>query len=45
MQTYNPRKLTRYGLLVRVVTESTSGYIGSLEIYSDEGKKLQETIV
>jgi hypothetical protein len=44
IQTY-PGKLTKYGLLVHVVTESTSGYIGYLEIYSGEGKKLQETIV
>ena len=45
MRTYNPGKLTKYGLLVHVVTESTSGYIGNLEIYSGEGKKLQETIL
>ncbi|PNF23122.1 hypothetical protein B7P43_G06682, partial [Cryptotermes secundus] len=45
MRTYNPGKLTKYGLLVCVVTESTSGYIGNLEIYSGEGKKLQETIL
>jgi hypothetical protein len=45
MRTYNPGKLTKYGLLVCVVTESTLGYIGNLEIYSGEGKKLQETIV
>jgi hypothetical protein len=44
-RTYNPGKLTDYGLLVHIVTESTSGYIGNLEIYSGEGKKLQETIV
>jgi hypothetical protein len=43
MRTYNLGKLTKYGLLVRVVTESTSGYTGNLEIYSGEGKKLQET--
>jgi hypothetical protein len=42
---HNPGKLTKYGILVHVVTESTSGYIASLEIYSGEGKKLQETIV
>jgi hypothetical protein len=41
----NPGKRTKYGLLVRVLTESTSGYIGNLEIYSAEGRKLQETIV
>ena len=34
----------KYGLLVRTVTESTSGYILNLEIYAGEGKKLQETI-
>jgi hypothetical protein len=45
MRTYNPGKLTKCGLLVHVVTESTSGYIGNLEIYSVEAKKLQETIV
>ena len=42
--TYNPGKLIKYGLLVRMVTESTSGYILNLEIYAGEGKKLQETI-
>jgi hypothetical protein len=45
MRTYNPGKLTKYGLLVRVVTAITSGYIGNLEINSDEGKKLQDTVV
>jgi hypothetical protein len=29
---HNPGKLTKYGLFVQVVTESTSGYIGNLEI-------------
>jgi hypothetical protein len=28
---YNPGKLTKSGLLVHVVTESTSGYIGNLD--------------
>ncbi|PNF22052.1 hypothetical protein B7P43_G09732 [Cryptotermes secundus] len=44
-RTYNPGKLTKYGLLVRVVMEHTSVYTGNIEIYSGEGKKLQETIV
>jgi len=35
----------KYGLLVCMVTESTSGYILNLEIYAGEGKKLQETII
>src|SRR5215469_13599735 len=44
IRTYNPGKLTKYGLLVRMVTESTPGYILNLQIYAGEGKKLQETI-
>jgi hypothetical protein len=42
MWTYNPEKLTKYGLIVCVVTESTSGNIGNLEIYSAEGRKLKK---
>jgi hypothetical protein len=45
IRTYNPGKLTKYGLLAHVVTQSTSGYIGNFEIYSTEGNKLQEIIL
>jgi hypothetical protein len=38
-------KHAKYGLLVRVVTESTSGYIANLKIYSAGGRKSKETIV
>jgi hypothetical protein len=44
IRTYNPAKLTKYGLLIRVVTESTSGYIGNLKMYAAEGLRLEETI-
>ena len=44
IRTCNPRKLINYGLLVRMVTESNSGYIFNLKIYAGEGRKLQETI-
>ena len=44
-KTYNPRKLTKYGILVKMVNESETGYICNLEIYKGEGKKLQETIL
>ncbi|TEA33110.1 hypothetical protein DBR06_SOUSAS18610024, partial [Sousa chinensis] len=44
-KTYNPGKLTRYGILVRVLSKSETGYIRNLEIYTGEGKKLQETIL
>ena len=36
--TYNPGKLIKYRLLVRMVTESTSG----LEIYAGEGKNYRK---
>ena len=44
-KTYNPRKLTKYGILVRMVSESETGYICNFEIYTGEGKKLQETVL
>jgi hypothetical protein len=44
-RTYNPAKIVKYGLLVRMVCESESGYISNLEIYAAEGKKLEETIL
>jgi hypothetical protein len=37
-------KFTKQGLLLHVVTESTSGYIGNLKIYAAEGMRLEETI-
>jgi len=43
IRTYNPGKLIKYGLLVRMVTESTSGYILNLEFMLVKEKKLQET--
>ena len=42
IQTYNPGKLIKYGLLVRMVTESTSGQILNLEIYAGEGKNYRK---
>jgi hypothetical protein len=34
----------KYGVLVKVVSESTTGYIGDLQIYVAEGKKLEDTV-
>ena len=45
LKIYNPRKLTKYGILVSMVSKSETGYLCNLEIYTDEGKKLQETIL
>jgi len=44
-RTYNPGKITKYGVLVRMVCEAVSGYICNMEIYSAEGKKLEETVL
>ena len=44
-RTYNPGKITKYGLLVRMVCEAVSGYVYNMEIYSAEGKKLEDTVL
>jgi len=42
IRTYNPGKLIKYGLLVRMVTESTLGYILNLDIYAGEEKNYRK---
>jgi len=44
-RTYNPRKITKYGLLVRMECETVLGYICNMGIYSAEGKKLEDTVL
>ena len=44
-RTYNPGKITKYGVLARMVCEAVSGYICNMEIYSAEGKKLEDTVL
>jgi len=44
-RTYNPGKKMKYRLLVRMVCEAVSGYICNMEIYTAEGKKLQDTVL
>jgi hypothetical protein len=44
-RTYIPGKITKYGLLVRMVCEAVSGYICNMEINSAEGKKLEDTVL
>lgn len=41
---YNASKIIKYGILVRMACEATSGYICNLEIYCRQGKTLLETI-
>jgi hypothetical protein len=44
-RTNNPGKITKYGVLVRKVCEAVSDYICNTEIYSDEGKMLEDTVL
>jgi hypothetical protein len=44
-RTYNPGKITKYGVLVRMVCEAVSGFICNMEIYPAEGKKLEDTML
>ena len=44
-RTYNPGKVTKYGVLERMVCEAVSGYVCNIEIYSTEGKKLEDTVL
>jgi hypothetical protein len=44
-RTYNPGKITKFGVLVRMVCEAVLGYIFYIEIQSAEGKKLEDTVL
>ena len=44
-RTYNPGKITKYGVLVRMVYEAVAGYNCNIEVYSAEGKKLEDTVL
>jgi len=37
-RTYNPAKIMKYGILMKMLCESESGYICNFEIYSGAGK-------
>ena len=44
-RTYNPGKITKDGVLMRMVCEAVSDYICIMEVYSAEGKKLEDTVL
>ena len=44
-RTYNPENITKCGELVRMVCEAVTGYIHNMEIYSAEGKKLEDNVL
>jgi hypothetical protein len=41
---YNPAKITKYGIMVRIVCESMTGYICKFMIYDASGMTLQDTV-
>jgi len=41
---YNPSKITKYGILVQMVCESSNGYICKLQIYDGKCGPLTETV-
>ena len=42
---YNPSKITKYGILIRMLCDSTTGYISSFKLYSGAGQSLNTTIL
>jgi hypothetical protein len=44
-RTYNPGKITKYGILARMLREAKTGYISNMEIYTAQGKKLNDTVM
>jgi hypothetical protein len=44
-RTYNTGKITKYGILVRMLCEATTGYISNMEIYTAHGKKLNDMVM
>jgi len=41
---YNPSKITKYGIMVRMVCESSTGYICNLQIYDGKCGPLTEMV-
>ncbi|KAK2579429.1 hypothetical protein KPH14_002641 [Odynerus spinipes] len=44
-RTNNPAKLVKYGILVRMLCEATSGYICNFKVYSGTPGRLQDTVL
>ena len=42
---YNPSKITKYGLLVRMACDSITGYILGFKLYSGTGQKIEKTVM
>ncbi|CAK9801059.1 PiggyBac transposable element-derived protein 4 [Anthophora plagiata] len=44
-RTYNPAKIVKYGILVRMLCEATSGYICNFKVYSGSEATLESTVL
>jgi hypothetical protein len=44
-QIYNPGKITKYGALFRMLCEAKTQHISNMEIYTAQGKKLNDSHV
>ncbi|CAK9820225.1 PiggyBac transposable element-derived protein 4 [Anthophora quadrimaculata] len=44
-RTYNPAKIVKYGILVRMLCEAASGYICNFKIYTGSGATLENTVL
>lgn len=42
---YNPSKITKYGLLVKMACDSITGYILGFKLYSGTGQKIETTVM
>ncbi|MGL5707887.1 MAG: transposase [Aeromonas sp.] len=42
---YNPSKIVKYGILVRMVCDAVTGYISTFKLYSGTGGKLNDTVM
>ncbi|KAI4476082.1 hypothetical protein M0804_013878 [Polistes exclamans] len=45
IRTYNPAKTTKYGILIRVLSEARTGYVSNFCVYAADGKILEETVL
>ncbi|XP_012277177.1 piggyBac transposable element-derived protein 4 [Orussus abietinus] len=41
---YNPSKITKYGILVRMLSEASTGYLCNFQLYCGRGDPLEKTI-
>ncbi|KAI4483932.1 hypothetical protein M0802_013192 [Mischocyttarus mexicanus] len=45
IKTYNLAKITKYGILLRILCEAVTGYICNFHVYAADGKKLEDMVL